>query len=58
MTKATNKQIRDHYKAQDYDVRIGKDGYISYRYPAADALWKCGRWASEYRVINGHVVLV
>lgn len=57
MTKATEKQIRDHYRAQGYEVHIQKDGHVSFRYPAADALWKEGRYVSEYVIVNGHVVL-
>lgn len=50
MTKATTKQVRDYYKAQGYEVNIQSDGHISYRYPARDAIWKDGRYVSEYRV--------
>jgi hypothetical protein len=55
--KATTKQVRDHYKAEGYQVSIDIDGRVSYRVPLADAIWKHGRWVSEYRVVDGKVVL-
>jgi hypothetical protein len=56
--RATTKQIRDHYKAQGFEVRINRaNGFVSYRVPLRDALWLCGRYVSEYRLIDGNVVL-
>lgn len=49
-TKATAAQVRKHYKDQGYEVVIQKDGYVSFRFPASDALWKDGRYVSEYRL--------
>lgn len=55
--KATAKQVREHYKSKGYQVSIQKDGHVSYRVPLEDALWKEGRYVSEYRIIDGEVVL-
>lgn len=55
--KATAKQVREHYKAQGLQVSIQKDGHVSYRVPFGDALWREGRYVSEYRIIDGQVVL-
>ena len=51
--KATEKQIRDHYKAQGCECRIS-DGHVRYR-PANRSkrdtgAWLDGRWVREYIV--------
>lgn len=55
--QATPAQVRHFYKDQGYEVRITKDGHVSFRYPFNDALWKDGRFVSEYRVDDGQVHL-
>lgn len=54
ITQATAAQVREHYKAQGYEVRIAKDGRVTFR---KDGTWREGRWVCEYRVDNGQVVL-
>lgn len=54
MTKATVQQVRSHYKSQGYDVRISRDGRVTFR---KDGAWLEGRNISEYSVIDGQVVL-
>lgn len=56
--KATTAQVRKHYKDLGYEVKINRDGYVGFRYPARDAIWKDGRYVSEYRIDDrGNVVL-
>lgn len=55
--RATRRQVRQRYASLGYQVRINKDGYVAYRYPARDALWLNGRYVSEYRVLGNQVVL-
>ena len=56
MTNATQKQIRDHYKARNCEVRISRDGQVAYR-AEGEKVWLDGRWVEEYRVdeVNGVV---
>lgn len=54
--QATTSEVRSHYKAQGYEVRIGRDGHVTFR--SAGEAWLEGRWISEYRVIDGNVVLL
>jgi hypothetical protein len=54
---ATTKQVRDHYKAQGYEVRISRDGHVIYQKPDGGCIWFEGRYVSEYRIIEGQVVL-
>lgn len=48
MTTATAKQVREHYKAQGYQVRIDDDGHVFYRKIGKE--WQEGRWVVEYLV--------
>ena len=57
MTKATRKQIRAYYVQQGYEVKITKDDHVAFRVPLRDALWKDGRYVSEYCIVDGKVVL-
>jgi len=49
-SQATAAQVRQSYKAEGYDVRIARDGNITFR--DADCIagtpWHEGRWVSEY----------
>jgi hypothetical protein len=57
MTKtATASQVRAHYKALGCDVRISRDGHVMFR--ADGGVWLEGRYVSEYRLIDGAVVLI
>jgi hypothetical protein len=57
--KATEKQIRDHYKSGGYDVRISQ-GHVRFRPTNRSkrdtGAWLDGRWVEEYSVIDGKVV--
>jgi hypothetical protein len=55
MAKATAKQIRKYYTDQGYQVRIDAEDHIFFRRTGRE--WQEGRWVSEYRVIDGQVVL-
>lgn len=55
--EATKTEIRTHYTDQGYEVKIDRDGHVTYRENADDP-WLEGRWVSEYRVIDGQVVLL
>jgi hypothetical protein len=48
--QATLKQVRDSYKASGLDVRISRDGHVTYRTPGRKCMWLEGRWTEEYRV--------
>ena len=58
MTKATQAEVRKHYEDQDLEVRIDDvaSGHVLFRKPG-ERLWNEGRWVSEYRVVDGQVVL-
>jgi hypothetical protein len=43
--------IRSHYAEQGYEVRIGRDGHVTYR--KGDGPWLEGRYISEYEIISG-----
>lgn len=53
--RATAEQVRAHYEAQGCEVRIDADGHVEFR--DAREEWLEGRWVSEYRVVDGNVVL-
>ena len=55
-TRPTAAQIRAHYIDQGFDVRISKDGRVTYRKDGEQ--WLEGRWVSEYRIFEDSVVLV
>jgi hypothetical protein len=61
-TEATEKQVRAHYKASGYEVRITKhEGHVRYR-PAnrskrETGAWREGRYVTDYIVVDGQVVL-
>jgi hypothetical protein len=53
---ATEAQVRESYKSLGYEVRITRDGHVTYR--ARGTAWLEGRWVSEYVVIDdGSVIL-
>ncbi|WP_315833874.1 hypothetical protein [Bradyrhizobium prioriisuperbiae] len=52
----TARDVREHYTAQGYEVRIGDDGHIEFRLDGGE--WREGRYLSEYRMVDGQVVLV
>ena len=49
--------VRKHYQAQGHDVQIDRKGHVEFRRDG-ETMWLEGRWVSEYRFIDGHVVLV
>lgn len=53
---ATVDQIRAHYTEQGYEVKITEDGHVTYRKDSGGK-WLEGRWVSEYRLVDGSVVL-
>jgi hypothetical protein len=53
---ATTAQVRKHYKDLGCEVRITKDGHVTYR-DYDGAMWLEGRWVSEYVIVDGKVVL-
>ena len=54
--KATAAEVRSHYKAQGYEVRISRDdGRVIYRKPGE--AWLEGRYVEEYRIIDGTLML-
>ena len=55
MAEATAAQIRAHYIDQGIEVRISKDGRVTYRKDGEQ--WREGRWVSEYRFADGQVHL-
>ena len=57
--EATERQVREHYKAAGYEVRIS-DGHVRFRsvYRSKTGAWREGRYVSEYRVIDDKVMLV
>lgn len=55
-TRPTPAQVRAHYQDQGYEVRIAKDGHVTYRKDGGE--WLEGRWVSEHRLVDGSVVLV
>jgi hypothetical protein len=58
MTKqATAAEIRTHYRELGQEVRISKDGHVTYRPEDIGGQWLEGRWVSEYRIDDAGVVL-
>lgn len=54
-TTATAAQVRKHFKDEGYEVRIGRDGHVTYRpdpdrFPGSASAWLEGRWIEEYRI--------
>lgn len=45
---ATAKEVRKHYEAMDYEVKISRDGHVQFR--DSDRDWMEGRYVEEYRV--------
>ena len=56
MTKATTEQVRKSYEDRGFIVRIDEEDHVEFR-EASDLPWAEGRWVSEYRIIDGNVVL-
>lgn len=54
--KATAAEVRAHYKARGYQVRITREGHVTFR--NVGEAWLEGRWVEEYRVVDGSVVLI
>ena len=53
---ATAAEVNAHYTAQDCEVRIDDDGHIEFSRDGGQTYLE-GRWVSEYRMIDGQVVL-
>jgi len=57
ITKATAEQVRAHYLALGFEVRISKDDeHVTFRKKYGEP-WREGRYVSDYRIIDGEVVL-
>lgn len=57
--RPTASMVRRYYQSNGYEVRIDKRGHVEYR-PADTAdsgPWLEGRWLSEYRIVEGMIVL-
>jgi len=53
---ATAIEVRAAHKASGNEVRITRDGHVTYR-PEGTAMWLEGRWVDEYRRgANGEVL--
>ena len=52
---ATEQEVRKHYEADGYEVRIDDEGHVEYRRDSDDE-WLEGRWVSEYRYSAEHGV--
>jgi len=60
--KATEKQIRTHYRQHGYEVRISRDGHVRFR-PANrikqdTGSWQEGRYIEDYIHTEGQTVLL
>ena len=55
VTHAPTFRVRNHYKDQGYEVHISREGHVEFREEGGE--WREGRWVSEYRIIDGQVVL-
>jgi len=56
MAKATQKEIRNHYKSRNCEVRIDRYGRVTYR-QEGESVWLDGRWADEYSIDAVHGVV-
>lgn len=57
--QATERQVREYYEDQGYEVEIDHYGHIRYRHIDHEGIdWVEGRWVSEYCVIDGQVILI
>ena len=54
MRPATISEIRIHFAAINYKVRISRDGSVEYRPPGVRH-WLCGRHVTEYVITNDGV---
>lgn len=52
---ATTEQVRKDYEDRGFIVRIDSEGHVEFSEDGND--WLEGRWVSEYRIIDGQVVL-
>lgn len=57
MSRPNTNDVRKHYKRQGYKVRINREGHVEFR-REGETMWLDGRYVSEYRFIDGNVVLV
>ena len=52
----TRTQLRRYYLDQGYEVRIDIKGHVTFKLPD-DVYWLDGRFITEYRNIDGYIVL-
>jgi hypothetical protein len=50
-TNATQAQVRAHYKAEGCEIKITRDGHVTYRHDGG--IWLEGRWVEEYYYTAG-----
>ena len=55
-SKATFSDIRAFYRADGREVRISRNGHVTFR-DRGETQWREGRWVSEYVVRDGQVVI-
>jgi len=53
--KATEQEIRKHFAQMDCEVRIGRDGLVTFRHEG-EKNWLEGRYVEEYHIFEGSVV--
>lgn len=56
-SRPNTNDVRKHYKRQGYKVRINREGHVEFR-REGETMWLEGRYVSEYRFIDGNVMLV
>jgi hypothetical protein len=61
--QATPAEVRAYLKAEGYEVRISRDGHVTYRKdrdksPGAQPIWLEGRWLNDYRYYDGEGVVM
>jgi len=55
--QATAAEIRSFYKEQGREVRITRDGHVTYR-DEGETMWREGRWVEEYKVDDQFCVIL
>jgi len=54
---ATAKNVRAAHNAAGNDVKITRDGHVTYR-AEGDTMWMDGRWVEEYRCDDAGIVFL
>ena len=53
--QATADQVREYFGRCGYDVRISRNGHVTFRPCFGKHPWQDGRWLEEYKIANGSV---